>query len=338
MPVSKYLPEDFASLRDFASRAGVPSLADRRFVDYYYASHPSCGLYLFNNDGGQLVGTIGIEQLRFEFENKDMVIGVPSNYHALQPGVGGYLFLQWMKTCPFGLEFGGSEDAHKVIRKQGWKYFAGIKTYVLNYDYPIYPGNKWPRRLAKRVLRRVQRKRIAEYAANIPRDVVSRIRVREEKSYSGDLLPRGSSFEFRLAPTLDYLAWRYNLAVSFVKYRLFRIIDGDRTSGYAILSDSPERIIVAQSDGDDPTVLAYGVLLSLLEVAREDTEPRTALLLSSNPQMQEIYRRLGFRCSDNDFLFAMGSLREHVNIPADTSRWLINYDWGDNGLLGPFLV
>ncbi len=97
MPVSKYLPEDFASLRDFASRAGVPSLADRRFVDYYYASHPSCGLYLFNNDGGQLVGTIGIEQLRFEFENKDMVIGVPSNYHALQPGVGGYLFLQWMK-------------------------------------------------------------------------------------------------------------------------------------------------------------------------------------------------------------------------------------------------
>lgn len=337
MPISKYQPEKFDILRDFAFRAGVPSLAERRFVDHYYGSRESCCLHLFMNDGGELVGTMGVEQMHFRFGEKEMMIGIPSNYHALQPGAGGYLYLQWMKKCPFGLEFGGSEDAHEIIRKQSWKYFAGIKSYILNYDYPLYAGNKWPHRLAKRVLRGVRRKKIAEYASNISSPVRSRISVHEEKSYTEDLLPRNSSFEFRLSPTLDYLQWRYNLALSFVHYRLFRITEGGRTSGYAILSDHPDKVIVAQCDGDDPVVLGYGVLLSLLEVARDDVGPRTVLLLCSNPQMQMIYGRFGFGVIKGDFLFAMGSLREQIDIPDNTSRWLINYDWGDNGLLGPFL-
>ena len=35
--------------------------------------------------------------------------------------------------------------------------------------------------------------------------------------------------------------------------------------------------------------------------------------------------------------FAVGSLKGPVALPADPSRWLVNYDWGDNGLRPPFL-
>jgi len=98
------------------------------------------------------------------------------------------------------------------------------------------------------------------------------------------------------------------------------------------LSDFPDRIVVAQSDGDDPSGLAYGTLLSILEVARDDRKPRKVLLLSSHRQMQTLYEHFGFRPEQTDFFFALSSLRQRIEIPLSTSSWLINYDWCDQGL------
>jgi len=94
------------------------SLRHRPFVDYYYASRESSRLYLFLDDSGIVQGLIGIETLPFEYQSRPLSLAVASNFHALQPGVGGFLFLQWLRSCPIALEVGGSEDAHKIIRQQ----------------------------------------------------------------------------------------------------------------------------------------------------------------------------------------------------------------------------
>jgi hypothetical protein len=332
LPILPYSPEDFDAVRAFASRRRVSILTHREFVDYYYSTRSFCKLYLYLEDKGNLVGTIGIELLNFQYRGMEIVAGVASNFHVAVPGIGGYLYFHWVKTCPFSLEFGGSEDAHKIVSQQRWTCFNGIKKFILNYDYPVYPNNRWWSRAAKWAVRNATRKAISKFASGIPREVLTRISVREEHEYQKDLLPRQSPFDFRLAPSIEYLAWRYKLGLSFVRYRLFRVFSNSSTLGYVILSDFPDRIVVAQSDGDDPSGLAYGTLLSILEVARDDRKPRKVLLLSSHRQMQTLYEHFGFRPEQTDFFFALSSLRQRIEIPLSTSSWLINYDWCDQGL------
>jgi hypothetical protein len=50
--------------------------------------------------------------------------------------------------------------------------------------------------------------------------------------------------------------------------------------------------------------------------------------------MERIFTDFGFTVEAPQPL-AFGSLRRDVGPPAgsDTSNWLINFDWGDNGLL-----
>jgi hypothetical protein len=122
-----------------------------------------------------------------------------------------------------------------------------------------------------------------------------------------------------------------------VKYRVFRILKGGHSAGYVVLNESPRELIVAHCDGTDPKTIAYGVLLSLLQASREDRGPRTALLSSSHPMMQEIYQHFGFRSEHSRRPFALGTLTGPSDIEPDTSNWLVNFDWGDNGLRLPFL-
>jgi hypothetical protein len=148
------------------------------------------------------------------------------------------------------------------------------------------------------------------------------------------MLPRHSPFEFRFDPDAAYLTWRYNTQLAFARYRLFRILASGKTAGYVVLQDRPDKLLVSHCDADDPEVLAWAVGLSILKVCGSDRSPRTVMLTCCNPAMQEIYRSFGFSF-DSSHSFALGSLRRGVGLPAntDTSNWLINFDWGDNGLL-----
>jgi hypothetical protein len=60
-------------------------------------------------------------------------------------------------------------------------------------------------------------------------------------------------------------------------------------------------------------------------------------LASSNPVMQRIYIRFGFKACSPDRPFAIGSLQRSPHIETDTASWMVNFDWGDNGLRLPFL-
>jgi hypothetical protein len=335
----EYTPEHFDTLQRVANCIGPQcSLAHRPFVDYYYASGEWCKLFMILADDGSAIATIGFEKMPFEYDSQKIIVGFGSNFHSLRSGVGSYLFLYWQKFCPMGLVYGGSEETHKIIRRQNWSFFTGVRSYVLNKPYLPYPGQpKW-RVAAKWILRHTRRKkRIPEYGSRIPANVAAKLSVREEQNFTHDLLPSRSPFRFRFAPAPDYLNWRYNPSLSFVRYRLFRLLENEKTMGYIVLNDSPERILVAQCDGEDADTLAYGVLLSILQAGHEDTMPRTVSLVSSHPGMQKIYERFGFTKNGPDQPFALGPPGRNVQVHADTSNWLVNLDWGDNSLLGPFL-
>jgi hypothetical protein len=334
MQIVEYAPERFQSLQRAASRRGIPGLEYRPFVDYYYATSPWCKLYLAIGNEGTVQGTIGVERLQFEYESREITLGLGTNFHAFQPGIGGYLYMKWMRLYPGALEFGGTEDAHRVLTSsRKWTYFAGVKQYVLNRPFPVYPGDTWWRAAAKNVAAAIFQRPVRRYSSRIPRSAVSTISVQEEHSEAKGLLPRQSPFAFRLAPTAAYLSWRYNTQLPFIRYRFFRIVYQGSSAGYVILSDSKGQVIVAQCDAEDPVVLAYGVLLSVLEVTRSDRKPRTVLLTTSHSKMREIYEQFGFKFNGNHMKFALGNLERTISTASDTANWLINFDWGDLGLL-----
>jgi hypothetical protein len=336
MPIVEYAPELFGALQQMVGQLRRrPNLAHRGFVDYYYASHGRCGLYLYLSDSGTVLGTLGRELVRFEYKSEPITLRFGSNWYSRARGVGRQLSTFSAESNPdsTGVMFTASKAALQRLRGRGWIFMAGVKGYVLNGP-SLYRLSGW-RRAAHSIIRSVAGKRISNYASRIPSEVIGGIAIREERSYSQDLLPSRCSFSFRLASTVEYLSWRYNLALSFVRYRLFRIVAQGRSVGYVILNESREHIIVAQCDGEDSKTLAYGILLSILEIARDDQHPRTVFLACCHRDMCEVFESFGFR-QRGDLPFAFRTLPPRFETPPDTSNWLINYDWADNGLQAPW--
>lgn len=333
MRLAAYSPADFETLRPSAEQAGRRALLHRPFVDHYYASGHG-RLHLALSDEGAVLGALGVEPMRFLWRGRPMRLGFGSNFYALQPGVGGYLYLQWIRSCDAGLVFGGSEHSHRIFRERRWSYFS-VSSYCLNPPYADRPGESGWRRAARRVMRRLIRAPIPRYARRLPPEAWEAVAVREEHGYDQDLVPESSPFSFRFLPSLPELEWRYGLALSFVRYRLFRILARGRRSGYVVLEDAPDRVIVSHCDGSDARLLAWGVLQALLLACREDTRPRSVLLASSHPEMRRLYEAFGFRPLPERPL-ALGPTRPAVELPSDPEGWLVNYDWGDNGLRPPF--
>jgi hypothetical protein len=336
--VIDYTPAHFELLRRaMATLDRAYSLRHQAFVDHYYAGGGWCTLHLFLRDADTVDGTLGVELMRFEVEGQELTMGFGSNFHALRPGAGGVLFLRWLRSCPLGIVFGGSPDTHRLLRGQRWTYLQGAKIYHLNAPYAARPKDAWWITTAKWALRYTARTVVSGWTRRVDDEGASRVSVREEHEYSADLPPRRSPFTVRFAPSVAYLAWRYAFGLSFVRYRLFRIRRGGESVGYVVINQSPHRLIVAHCDGDDPTSLAYGVLLSVVEAAGSDVRPRGVVLASSHPEMAAIYRRFGFRARRADRPLAIGGEAPGRTVPTDTTGWLINYDWGDNGLRAPFL-
>ncbi len=289
------------------------------------------------SDSGKIIGTLGRELAPFEYDSQELTLRIASNWYSLR-GVGLLLSRYSAQSNPdsTGLLFTGSQSSLTVLRQLNWIFVPGIRGYFLNKPYRIYPGESRWRSAAKSVLRGVTRKQISSFASRIPSQVFAEIRVREEGSYADDLLPARSPFLFRFAPSAEYLSWRYSLSLPFIRYRLFRVSANGAPVGYVILSDSPEGIIVAQCDGEDAAALAYGVLLSILEVGGEDREPRSVYLACCHSEMKKIFQQFGFREDGGDLPFAFRNPPPHVDLSLGTSRWLINFDWGDNGMRQPF--
>lgn len=342
MPIVEYTPQLFDDLKQFVARLIKPvNLVHRPFVDYYYTDNRWCKLFLYYSDSGDILGTLGRELMRFEYKSREILIRFGTNWYSLLRGVGTELGKYSVASAPesIGLMFTGSDDTLAILHHRGWTFIPGIRGYFLNNPYPIYGGDSFLRKRAKSFIRTMRRKSIPTFASRIPSEMVSGLTVCEESSYSADVLPSRSSFVFRFAPTVDYLKWRYNLSLSFARYRLFRLMKGGASAGYVIFNDSPDCLIMAQCDGEEAATLAYGILLSILDIGRSDRQPRTVFLASCHPGMQHVFEQFGFRLprKEGDMPFAFRNLPAEFDKTPANSSWLINFDWGDNALRLPFL-
>jgi len=339
MRVLPYSSEHFPQLEAAVRAAGAAqSLRRRDFVEWYYGTREWCRLFLAFTKDGVLAAAIGIEQLPFEIGGEPLLVGGASNFVSFQPGAGGVLFLHWLRSSDAALVFGGSPDTHRILesQRQRWTYFAGVRTYTLNGRFAPRRGRHGWRAAAASVLRAVApyvhpARRLERLLAD---RVVAPVRVAERSDFDVTLVPPSPGpFALRLAPSLDYLRWRYDPTLPFVRYRCFRIADEtDRSRGYVVLNDQDAQLVVAQADADDPRVLAAGILAAVAEVASAGDPRRTVMLASAHGEMQTIFTAAGFVPAASDRAFALGSGRKKIAVAPETSRWLVNYDWLDNGL------
>jgi hypothetical protein len=328
-----YTPDHFPLVaRAAASASGASSLGHRPFVDYYYATRDWCRLY-FVLDRDEVQAMIGIEQVPFEYEGTPVTLACGSNLATVHGGAGGLLFLHWVRSGEFTCVFGGSDDMHRLVRSQRWTYFHGIRVLRLNRSYVARADEAWWRAAAKRI---AQTLRPRVDVARRARAVATAVQAIEEPAITADMLPVSSPFTLRMNGTIEYLDWRYAGDLSFVRYRHFRLVT-DRTCGYVIINDKPDAILVAQADADDPTTLATGIIAAIGRVAGERGARRAVVLTCAHAEMMATFHAVGFRSDRTERQLAIGRRGRPCQFSPDTSRWLVNFDWIDNGLRAPFL-
>ena len=332
MRLVRYTPEMFPSLQRFTTPQS--GLSDRSFVDHYYATREQCQLHLALDQEGSVIGSIGIEQMPFEYRGQRQTIAFGSNFNASHSGVGGFLYLKWMKSAPIAMVFGGSPDTHNILRAQNWTYYPDVLVYDGNRRYATHAGDSMARRFAKRILR------TGWFSADVGKRVaalkIPPIEIREQREYREQLATLPSPFLLRLAPDLEYLRWRYSLDLPFARYRLFEIAAADEVIGYVILHERANQVVVSQADGSDARLLAAGIMKAVAFVIAGDLKPRKVLLTSTHPEMQAVFEASGMRAAGQGRPFALKGQRGTALFPQDTMSWLINFDWGDNSLRPPF--
>jgi len=332
MRLVRYTPEMFPSLQRFATPQS--GLSDRSFVDYYYSTREQCQLHLALDQDGSVIGSIGIEQMPFEYRGKRQTIAFGSNFNASHSGVGGFLYLKWMKSAPVSMVFGGSADTHSILRAQNWTYYPDVRGYNGNRRYEPRAGEGLARRFAKQILRAGFGG--GDVARRVAALKIPPIEIREQREYQDQLATMPSPFVLRVAPDLEYLRWRYSLDLPFAKYRLFEIAVADSTIGYVVLHERANQVVVAHADGSDARLLAAGIMKAVAFVIEGDIKPRQVLLTSTHPEMQAVFEASGMRAMDQGRPFALKSQRGTPLFAQDTVGWLINFDWGDNSLRPPF--
>jgi hypothetical protein len=337
----RYTADCFDRLRVFAGQLDHEvSLVHKPFVDHYYTNNQWCDLYLLLDKAETIVGTVGIERMPFVINDRAFTLGNGSNFFVLSKGIGHgkRLFTKWLECCDCGVVFGGTEDTLRILRKQQWDFFTGARVYHLNESVKAHSDEPGWRTAARKLRALATRTNIVARTERLPAIERLKLSAVAEREYSDEMQNFESSFDLRFVPSKDYLAWRYGAGLSFSRYRIFSLrIGGDQVVGLVILNETADSITVSHCDGIDPEIVAYGVLLSLSAVAREKRKNFHVRLAACHGEMLSIYTAFGFRPSFADRPLAIGALGNPPNIVADTSKWLINFDWGDNCLRVPFL-
>jgi hypothetical protein len=275
--------------------------------------------------------------MSFEYEGHPLAVGAGSNYFSQEPGVGGILLLEWLRIYPMAMVVGGTEDTQRLLGSAMWSSFGGIRRFQYGRMIKDYAEDSLARALVKKLARwayRCRRLRLDVGRASWE-ERIGETSVLEVGDFSRDMLPTRSLFRFRFAPTLDELRWRYSPNLPFVRYRIFRIVsDHDSLpSGYVVLREGDRRLVVAHCDGEDPAVLAYGILLSIGKVLSGRRDVDSVHLYSGHHSMARLFEQCGFAVTAPERKIALRAQAEAVKVASDTSNWLVSADWGDEGLM-----
>lgn len=339
MQINSYSSGDHATLAKLcAELPPYHNLCYPDFVDYYYGSTNWCRLWMMQDESEKVFGVVGVEKMPFSTPDGPVELGFGSNFYAFQSGAGAFLFLHWARECDYGIQFGGSEDARRLVDHQKWARLTGIQTLQINAAWAEPPGESSWRLAAKRLLRHSPlRTRIDRTAADMIRRGGLGIEAVPEPRFTADMLPDSSPYPVRFAPRPDYLNWRYATDLDFARYHIFRLTLDGESCGFVVLNEQPHRVLVAHADATDAWVLSQGIFAALAQVCTGRMRGCGVLAVSSCPVVQEALTAAGFRVRSKARDIAIGAPRKQPTFTTDTSQWLINFDWGDNGLRAPFL-
>ena len=339
MQINQYTSGDHSTLsRLCAELPEYHNLCYPEFVDYYYASTDWCRLWLMQDDDEKVFGVVGVEKIPFTTPDGPTSLGFGSNFYAFQSGAGAFLFLHWARECDFGIQFGGSADAKRLVDHQKWTRLSGIQTLQINAAWAEPPGESGWRLMAKRLLRHSPlRTRIDHRVGEMLRRGGHRVEAVPERNFTADMLSFESSYAVRFTPDAEYLNWRYATDLEFVRYRIFRLTQNGESCGFVVLNEQPHRVLVAHADATDSLTLSQGIFAALAQVCAGAMRGCGVLAVSSCPVVQAALIAAGFKARSKSRDIAIGGLRKQPGFTSDTSQWLINFDWGDNGLRAPFL-
>lgn len=330
--IVRYTPDHFPLVAEFARQVGATPLLYQGFVDHYYASSEHGRLFLLLK-GETIEATVGVEYLPMQAYGKRFTLGFGSNFYSRSPGLGGLLFLHWLKSCDAGVVFGGSADTHALVKRTGWRYFDGLYEYTTPFEFRCWQDEPRWKAALKTALRTLLRRHLVVGGRNPRYDHLS---IHEESGFEPSLLAFAPGPACALRPDADYLNWRYSPQLPFIRYRLFRLLSGRDTAGYVVIKDDPREIVVSHGDASDPSWLAFGSLLALEEVMRQDRQPRPVVITASHAAVRGVLASFGLRALLSPRPFAVSPLRRGPEVPTDLAEWCVNFGWGDNDLRPPF--
>ncbi|MCF6312322.1 MAG: hypothetical protein L3J39_07705 [Verrucomicrobiales bacterium] len=332
MKIVRYSPERFSDLCVVVEKMNRGhALAIEKLINHYYHDNSWCQLHLaIGDDSHSIVGTIGFESIPFLLNGKAISIGFGNNFHTLEEGCGGLLFMKWVRNQPYSMVYNCSKDTQKLTAAQRWKQLEGIQS--LSYNAPAYRNPRqssfthFLKTAIKRLLRKPPLQKIVERNDFLPHINVS---VTEEKSFHPDMLEFESSFDFRVAPDLDYLNWRFSTNWNLFSYRIFSIKCSGEYRGFVVLHDTPNQVYIAHADGSNPLELVKAELLALAQVSGK----RPSFLCSSVPEITDHLNQIGFRTNS-----AVPCVQFSSSLPiTEIKRPMINFAVGDNDLRTDFM-
>lgn len=334
MKIVEYAPEYGERLSSALARAGVAHLLQSdAYRRHYYLGHACCRLYLLLADDGDIVATLGSERVHLRIGGEKLEAAVGSNTFSLRVGALSFLLVHWGRSNGLAVMLPSMEGWSAMLARQPrWHRIPGLKSYFLNWGYPILNGDPLWKKALKPLVRSFTRVNPEAFVARIGKSTGGSLRVAEESGFSEDMLAESNSFGLKLEPDVDYLNWRFCPTLDYVRYRIFRILNEGRTRGHLVLAEWPRCLIVSHCDGEDPEELALGVLLAISAVNRGGHRYRMVLLTSRHCVMSRVFSRFGFRPKKEDtplYVAAFGN----QEIPSKGKHdWLVNMDWADYGV------
>ncbi|MFO1319486.1 MAG: hypothetical protein U1F52_07725 [Burkholderiales bacterium] len=331
MKVVTYREEHAEPLGAALARArAAPLLRCSPYVRHRYLGHASARLELLLGGDGRILATLGIETVPLRILGTRHDVAVASNTYSLERGALAFLLREWMKSSAIGAILPTTTRWSEMVGRQArWQALPGLKTWYLNWGYPVAETDPWWKRLAKPPARFVTR---IDPAHRVGRVTDGTVGVEEVDAFTADMVTRESPFELRPDYDADVLNWRFSTTLDYVRYRVFRIVADGRPRGSTVLAEWPHRVVVSFLDGSDPAVLAHGVLLAIAAVNRGDSRYRQAVLTSMDATMNTVFRRFGFRSTAGEAPFYLAAFgRTPLTVPVST-RCLVPIELGDQGI------
>lgn len=315
------------------SSVGAELLRIPAFVEHYFLGNGSARLYLLMSDQGEVCATLGSERVRMEIAGVETDVSVLSNTFAFRPGAFPLLMMQWMRGCTTGMVFPGNALLRDMVASQTrWIGVPGLRIHWLNWSHPSYPGDSLLKRVAKPILRRLARVDVASLGRRIAADTQGRLVLEEVNKVDDEMVACRGPFSLRLAETASYYNWRFRTDLSFVKYRVFKVVKVGKVGGFVILADWKKSVVVAHCDGADVDDLSRAVLLSIAIVNDSGHRYRKVLLSTMHHRMQSIYQAYGFRPEPKETPFFIARFKGDA-LPSVYPEGLVNLDLWDGGLI-----